>query len=47
MKQLYFNYSPEWLSILNVESLKSEYKYEIIVPVNGDSLSIELEEEFL
>ncbi len=44
MKQLYFNYSPEWLSILNVESLKSEYKYEIIAPVNGDSLSIELGE---
>ncbi len=47
MKQIYFNYCPEWLSILNVESLKSEYKYEIIVPINGDSLSIELGEEFL
>lgn len=42
-KQLYFNYSHDWLGSLYDEFLMSEYMFEVIVPKTGESISIVLE----
>lgn len=42
-KKLYFNYHSDWIDLLNNEFLMSEYRYEVITPQIGESISIVLE----